>query len=87
MQKNKIDDDDARELIPKAQELSAEEIEARLKWIEAEIRQLSSQLGVAERIKALQFAQAQLVAAKSLSKIMVDARQGGLAKSPIGGAT
>lgn len=61
-------------LIPMVMKLDAAELKMRLDWIDFEIKQLSTAQGVAQRIQALQYSRAQLLATQAIIGVMSKGR-------------
>lgn len=68
----------ATSLVPKIMSLTQDEMKLRMDWIESEISQLSTRHGVSERIQALLYTKAQLLAAQKISIIMAKSRKGNM---------
>ncbi|WP_139313488.1 hypothetical protein [Rhodoferax antarcticus] len=64
--------DCSEKMIPHALLQEKKELEARLIWIESEIKQLSNSTGLNERIQRLNYAKAQLVATLDIRRVMYE---------------
>lgn len=57
-------------LLADVMSMNQKDINVRLAWIEEEIAQFSSVLGVTERVNKLRHAKAQLLSAKTIGSVM-----------------
>jgi hypothetical protein len=62
-------------LIPMVMKLNAAELQMRLDWIDLEIEHLSTSKGVTERIQALQYSRAQLLATQAIIAVMRNSKK------------
>lgn len=61
---------DDRPLITHDLKLTQQDLQRRIEWVDSEITQLSTSMGVSERLKALRNIHAQLIAQQTLITVM-----------------